>query len=54
MLISRIILTPDLWMDLLGFKNIILEVKLSNKFKKINESFLESQKSHKISELPRR
>jgi hypothetical protein len=29
-----------LWMELLEFKNIILEVILSNKFKIVNESFL--------------
>jgi hypothetical protein len=31
---------PCLWMELLEFKNIILEMKLSNKFKIVNESFL--------------
>jgi hypothetical protein len=42
------------WMDLLEFKNIILEVKLSNEFKKVRKKFLKvrnprnSQKLHNL------
>jgi hypothetical protein len=34
--------------NLLKFKNVILEVKWPNEFKKINESFLESQQDPEI------
>jgi hypothetical protein len=33
-----------LYMNLLEFKNTILEVKLSNEFKKVNESFLKLER----------
>jgi hypothetical protein len=38
---------PYSWMNLLGFKNIILKVKLSNKFKEVNKSFVESRSPRK-------
>jgi hypothetical protein len=37
----------------LELKNSILKVRLFNEFNKANEIFLESQKSQKISEIPR-
>jgi hypothetical protein len=40
-------------MDFYELKNMILEKKLSNEFKKVNKSFLEIQISQKISEIPR-
>jgi hypothetical protein len=38
---------------IIELKYIVLEVKLSNEFKEVNESFLESYKTQKISEIPR-